>query len=54
MTDEMLALAKENKRKSGFANVEFLKGEIETIGSADQTFACEQGGKGPALSELTS
>src|ERR1700757_4044064 len=31
MTDEMLALANENKRKSGIANVEFLKGEIEHI-----------------------
>src|SRR5215468_6790828 len=31
MTDEMLALANENKRKSGFKNVEFLKGEIESI-----------------------
>ncbi|MFO1268600.1 MAG: methyltransferase domain-containing protein [Rubrivivax sp.] len=31
MTDEMLALAEENKRKSGFANVHFLKGEIEHI-----------------------
>jgi arsenite methyltransferase len=31
MTDEMLALAEENKRKSGFTNVEFLKGEIEAI-----------------------
>jgi len=31
MTDEMLALAEENKRKSGLANVEFLKGEIEDI-----------------------
>jgi SAM-dependent methyltransferase len=31
MTDEMLALAEENKRKSGIANVEFLKGEIENI-----------------------
>ena len=31
MTDEMLALAEENKRKSGLANVEFLKGEIENI-----------------------
>ena len=28
MTDEMLALAEENKRKSGLTNVEFLKGEI--------------------------
>jgi SAM-dependent methyltransferase len=31
MTDEMLALAEENKRKSGLANVEFLKGEIENV-----------------------
>ena len=31
MTDEMLALANENKRKSGIQNVEFLKGEIENI-----------------------
>src|SRR5207237_872836 len=31
MTDEMLALANENKRKAGAQNVEFLKGEIERI-----------------------
>jgi SAM-dependent methyltransferase len=31
MTDEMLALARENQRKSGVENVEFLKGEIENI-----------------------
>ena len=31
MTDEMLALANENKRKAGAKNVEFLKGEIENI-----------------------
>jgi arsenite methyltransferase len=31
MTDEMLSLANENKRKSGLENVEFLKGEIEHI-----------------------
>jgi arsenite methyltransferase len=31
MTDEMLALALKNKRKSGLTNVEFLKGEIEKI-----------------------
>ena len=31
MTDEMLALANENKRKSGLENVEFLRGEIENI-----------------------
>src|SRR5258706_3875103 len=29
MTDEMLALARENQRKAGVENVEFLKGEIE-------------------------
>jgi len=31
MTDEMLALARENARKAGVANVEFLKGQIEAI-----------------------
>jgi arsenite methyltransferase len=31
MTDEMLALAEENKRKAGAANVEFLKGQIEEV-----------------------
>src|SRR5579863_3766340 len=31
MTDEMVALAEENKRKAGAENVEFLKGEIEEI-----------------------
>ena len=31
MTDEMLALANENKRKAGAKNVEFLRGEIESI-----------------------
>jgi arsenite methyltransferase len=31
MTDEMLALARENQRKAGVANAEFLKGEIESI-----------------------
>jgi arsenite methyltransferase len=31
MTDEMLALARENQAKSGLTNVEFLKGEIERI-----------------------
>ena len=34
MTDEMLALANENKRKAGLGNVEFLKGEIETNSTA--------------------
>src|SRR5436309_12881295 len=31
MTDEMLALARENQKKAGAANVEFLKGTIEHI-----------------------
>src|SRR5437762_5105067 len=31
MTDEMLGLARENQRKAGVTNVEFLKGEIENI-----------------------
>ena len=31
MTDEMLALARENQRKAGVTNVEFLKGEIEHV-----------------------
>jgi arsenite methyltransferase len=31
MTEEMLALARENQRKAGVSNVEFLKGEIENI-----------------------
>src|SRR5918998_865812 len=35
MTDEMLELARENKRKAGVENVEFLKGEIEDIPLAD-------------------
>ena len=37
MTDEMLALAEENKRKSGLTNVEFLKGEIESIPLPDNS-----------------
>jgi arsenite methyltransferase len=37
MTDEMLALANENKRKSGLQNVEFLKGEIENIPLPDDS-----------------
>jgi SAM-dependent methyltransferase len=31
MTDEMLALARENQRKAGVANAEFLRGEIESV-----------------------
>jgi arsenite methyltransferase len=31
MTDDMLALARENQRKAGVTNVEFLKGELENI-----------------------
>jgi len=37
MTDEMLALANENKQKSGLHNVEFLKGEIEHIPLPDNS-----------------
>lgn len=37
MTDEMLALANENKRKAGIDNVEFLKGEIEHIPLRDNS-----------------
>ncbi len=37
MTDEMLALANENKRKAGVENVEFLKGEIESIPLPDSS-----------------
>jgi arsenite methyltransferase len=37
MTDEMLALANENKRQAGVENVEFLKGEIENIPLPDNS-----------------
>jgi len=37
MTDEMLALAEENKRKSGLTNAEFLKGQIEHIPLPDNS-----------------
>jgi arsenite methyltransferase len=37
MTDEMLALANQNKRKAGLENVEFLKGEIEDIPLPDSS-----------------
>jgi SAM-dependent methyltransferase len=37
MTDEMLALARENQAKSGLTNVEFLKGEIERIPLPDNS-----------------
>jgi len=37
MTDEMLALARSNQRKAGVENVEFLKGEIESIPLPDNT-----------------
>jgi len=37
MTDEMLALANDNKRKAGIENVEFLKGEIENIPLPDNS-----------------
>ncbi len=37
MTDEMLALARENQQKAGVTNVEFLKGEIEHIPLPDKS-----------------
>jgi arsenite methyltransferase len=37
MTDEMLTLARENQRKAGIQNVEFLKGEIEHIPLSDNS-----------------
>ncbi|MGC1483407.1 MAG: arsenite methyltransferase [Candidatus Acidiferrum sp.] len=37
MTDEMLTLANENKRKAGAENVEFLRGEIEHIPLPDNS-----------------
>jgi arsenite methyltransferase len=37
MTDEMLALARENQKKDGIENVEFLKGAIENIPLPDNT-----------------
>ena len=37
MTDEMLVLARENQRKAGVENVEFLKGEIESIPLPDNS-----------------
>src|SRR3970040_2282454 len=37
MTDDMLKLARENQRKSGLTNVEFLRGEIENIPLPSET-----------------
>jgi arsenite methyltransferase len=37
MTDDMLALARENQRQAGATNVEFLKGEIENIPLPDES-----------------
>jgi arsenite methyltransferase len=37
MTDDMLALARENQRQAGLENVEFLKGEIESIPLPDDS-----------------
>src|SRR6516225_8870660 len=37
MTDDMLALARENQRQAGITNVEFLKGEIESIPLPDNS-----------------
>jgi arsenite methyltransferase len=37
MTDDMLALARENRRRAGVENVEFLKGEIEDVPLPDES-----------------
>ena len=37
MTDDMLALARENQRQAGVTNVEFLKGEIEDVPLPDES-----------------
>ncbi len=37
MTDEMLALARENQRRAGVENVEFLKGQIEDVPLPDES-----------------
>ena len=37
MTDDMLALARENQRKAGATNVEFLKGDLEAIPLPDDS-----------------
>src|SRR5205807_3671082 len=37
MTDDMLALARENQRKAGVTNAEFLKGEIEHVPLPDNS-----------------
>jgi ubiquinone/menaquinone biosynthesis C-methylase UbiE len=37
MTDDMLALARENQQKAGLTNVEFLRGEIESIPLPDNS-----------------
>jgi arsenite methyltransferase len=37
MTDDMLALARENQKQAGVTNVEFLKGEIESIPLPDDS-----------------
>ena len=37
MTDEMLALARDNQRRSGAMNVEFLKGDIQSIPLPDRS-----------------
>ena len=41
MTDDMLALARENQKKAGAENVEFLKGEIEAHSAAGQLGRCD-------------
>ena len=53
MTDEMLALARENQRKAGVENVEFLKGDIESIPLPDASVDVIIFGPLPLLDTLT-
>src|SRR6266480_3792450 len=51
MTDEMLALARENQKKAGVGNVEFLKGAIESVPLPDNSVVNLSGDKDRVLAE---